>query len=186
MENIITKGTGFSEYEARIKVLVLSSSVRFENLASMFLRTVLKLEDSAISTGNTSQALSMNQKLILLLDSKLLDKEYKKYIKTFFDIRNQFVHNASAKSFEDCLTFLDGTENFLEKKYKDKRTANEKAGGERAAKEKADDEINNMELLSFNISDKEKLLYKYWVSLAEDVIIGFEKMMAKIYPLNDK
>src|SRR5690606_39254240 len=103
-----------------------------------------------------------------------------KYIKIFFDIRNQFVHNASAKSFEDCLSFLVGTEKFMENEYNKKKIANKKAGGKHAIKEEADEAINDKELLSFNISDKEKLLYKYWISLGEDVIIRFEKMLAKI------
>ncbi|MFX0558645.1 hypothetical protein ACOCEA_17720 [Maribacter sp. CXY002] len=180
MENKIIKGTEFSEYEARIKVLVLSFSVQLENLASKFLKSALKLDDGAISLGNTGQALSMNHKLTLMLDSKLLDPEYKKYIKAFFEIRNQFVHNAKAKTFEDCLSFLKGTETFMEKSYLKKKNENERAGGTRAEKEKADEETNDKELMLFDISDKEKLLYKYWISLCEDVIIGFERIALRV------
>ena len=180
MENIIIKDTRFSEYEARIKLLVLSYSLTFENLASQFLIKALKFDESAISMGNTSQALSMNQKVTLLLDTKLLDKDHKKYFKTFIEIRNQFMHNAAVKSIEDCLSFLDGAELFIEKAYRKKKEVNEKAGGARAAKEKADEELNDRELQNYDVNNKEKLLYKYWISLAEDVIIGFEKMLKRI------
>jgi|GEM_PF-6896998 len=181
MENNIIKGTSYSEYEAMIKLLVLDYSVRFENLASDYLKIVMRLDDSAVSLGSTSQALTMNQKLVLLLDSKMLEKDSKKYFRTFFNIRNQFVHNASVKSFEDCLLFLDGAEKFMEKAFISKKIANEKAGGERAAKEKRDNEENEETLRPFDISDKEKQLFKYWISLAEDVVNGFENMKSKAY-----
>ena len=177
MRNIIVNGTPFSEYEAKIKLLVLSYSLKFESLASDLLSLVLSIDRSSKSIGNTSYALSMNQKVTLLLDTKLFAKTDKESIKQFQEIRNQFMHNASAKSFEICFSYISGAEKVLERAYLAKKEENEKAGGERAMRVKADDEFNKLELQSFNISDKEKLLYKYWISLTDDVIDSFEKAL---------
>ncbi|MBU2974937.1 hypothetical protein [Zobellia sp. B3R18] len=180
MENILIKNTSFSEYEARIKLLVLSFSVQFENFASKSLVLILNLDEQAISLGNNSQALSMNQKIQLMLDSKFFSKKDKQSIITFMSIRNQFMHNSNAKSLESCLSFLTGKDKFIENAYLKKKEENEKAGGERAANVKKDEEINEKELRSYDISEKEKLLFKSWVSLASDVADSFEKVFIKI------
>lgn len=160
MENIIIRGTNLTEYEARIKLLVLNYSLSFESLASDFLSRILTLDRTSKSLGNTNQALSMEQKVALMLDTNFFNSERdKKFIAQFQSIRNQFMHNANVKSFESCLLYLDGAEKFLERVYLEKKRALEKAGGEKAAKDKADEKINDMELQCFDINEKEKLLY---------------------------
>ncbi|UNY98784.1 hypothetical protein MQE36_00160 [Zhouia spongiae] len=181
MDKLIIKDTSLSAYEARVKLLVLSNSVNFENLASSCLRIILNLDENAISIGNSSHALSMNQKVQLLLDTKFFDKTNKANTQVFMSIRNQFMHNSAAKSFESCLSFLSGTDTFMENAYWKKRKMNQKIGGEIAAKDTKDEKTNNHELLPFNITEKEKLLYKSWISLTEDVIWSFEKTIKKIF-----
>jgi len=180
VENKIIENTSFTEYEARIKLLVLFYSVIFEKLSSQFLIKKLGLDESAISFGNTSKSLSFNQKINLLLDSKLLDKDYKKYIDTFFEIRNQFLHNSEVKSLKDCISLLNGKERFMEKAYREKKERHIKLGGEIAEKEIQDELKNEKDLLLFDIDEEEKKLYKYWISLSEDVIIGFRNMLSNI------
>ncbi|AZQ57620.1 hypothetical protein EJ994_01920 [Maribacter sp. MJ134] len=176
MENIITN-TPFSVYEARIKLLVLHYSLAFEDFASSSLRIILNLDEENESLGNTSKALSMNQKVQLMLDSKLFDKNDRENIITFMSIRNQFMHNSSAKSFESCLSFLTGKANYITKAYNTSKKADEKACGEKAAKLKKDEEINDKELLLYDVSDTEKLLFKSWIFLASTVIKSFEKVL---------
>lgn len=143
MENTIIKNTGFIEYEAKIKLLVLSFSLRFESLTSDFLSKILNMDRESKSLGNTSEALSMDQKVSLMVDTNYFDKTDKRTIRLFQSIRNQCIHNNAAISFESCLSFLNGSEKKFIEAYQSKKVANKKAGGEKAAKEKADEEINN-------------------------------------------
>ncbi|MBO0593991.1 hypothetical protein I2486_21535 [Cellulophaga sp. E16_2] len=180
MENIITKNTPFSVYEARIKLLVLHYSLAFENFASSSLMVILNLDSESASLGNTSKALSMNQKVQLMLDTRFFDNYDKENIITFMSIRNQFMHNSSAKSFESCLSFLTGKDTFIKKVYFNEKTTAEKAGGEKAAKWKESEEINDKELLLYDVNDNEKILFKSWISLAAVVIESFEKVFIRI------
>lgn len=180
MKNINIEHIPFSEYEAKTKLLILYYSLVFEDFASSSLRLILNLDERIISLGNTSKALSMNQKVQLMLDTNFFDKTDKENIITFMSIRNQFMHNSSAKSLETCLSFLTGKDKYIVNAYNNKKQEEEKTGGEKAAKAKKSEENNNKELLQFDISDNEKLLYKSWMSLAEDVIKSFKKVFEKI------
>lgn len=175
MENIIIRNTPFSDYEARIKLLVLHYSLTFENFASSSLRIILNLDEQTASLGNTSKALSMNQKVQLMLDTKFFDKNDRENIMTFMVIRNQFMHNSSAKSFESCLSFLTSKDKFITEAY-----VNSKNEDEKAAKLKESEEINEKELLLYDVSDNEKLLFKSWIFLASTVIKSFEKVFKRI------
>jgi len=134
MENNLIKNTPFSEYEARLKLLVLLYSL---------------------------QALSMNHKVQLMLDTIFFNSKDKASITAFMAIRNQFMHNSDAKSLESCLSFLNGTETFIQNAY----WTNKK---------------NNQELLQYEITEKEKVLFKSWVSLASDVLGSFEKVFNRV------
>ena len=180
MGNIITKGTGFTEYEARIKLLVLYYSLGFENFASSSLMAILSLDLESASLGNTSKALSMNQKVQLMLDTNFFDSNEKENIITFMSIRNQFMHNSLAISFESCLSFLTGKDTFIKKIYFNEKTKAEEAGGEKAAKWKESEEINDKELLLYDLNDTEKLLFKSWLSLTLIIVESFEKVLERI------
>ena len=186
MENNLLHGTHFSEYEAKIKLYVLSNSLRIENIISDFLGEILTLNRLSKSLGNTSQALSMNQKVNLMLDTSYFQASDKINIQHFQGIRNQFMHNIAAISLESCFSFLNGAEKSIEKQYLEHKLAAEKAGGEKLAQSKEDEEINNKELESFDVTNKEKLLFNYLIFLMGKVIESFEKSLQKLVNLKFK
>lgn len=81
--------------------IVLSKSLAVEKYMSMYLAAIMDIENylDSKSFGNTSSALSFNQKLNLFSDLEYVTKEEKIKLISFSEIRNQFAHNSS------CLTF---------------------------------------------------------------------------------
>jgi len=89
----------------------------------------------------------LNQKVNLLLDTKYFDKADIPVKLTFMEIRNQFMHIDRAKSFTNCLRFIEGKKTFLIKKYpNDKATEGE-------------------------------ILEQYWTDSTADVIKSIEKVI---------
>lgn len=90
-------------------------------MASFSLAFLLDIEYENIadtkSLGNSSSALSFNQKLNLLLDNKSISKEEKLKLESFMNIRNQFVHNKDANSYSKAISYISGLENRLKKIY---------------------------------------------------------------------
>ena len=140
----------FTRDEARIRLLVLAFSLKIEGLVSHFLGQILNIDKPSKSLGNTSSSLSLNQKVNLLLDTKYFTKEDSKTMLVFMEIRNQFMHNEEAKSFKDCLRFLDGRNNYLINKY-----PNDKVG-------------------------EEEILEQCWNDLTGDVITSIKKVMERV------
>jgi len=165
----ILKGTEFTEYEAMIKIRVLYYSLKFESIVSLFLISKLKLNADAVSLGNTSRGLSMNQKLGLLLDSNLIVKEKKKYLEHFTAIRNQFMHNIYVNSLESCVSFINGSESFLKKNYCKKKKEFEESKGKEYEYILPLDKVDR-ELSGYVLSDNEKLLFTCWLYLVNDTI----------------
>ncbi|WNH13040.1 hypothetical protein [Thalassobellus suaedae] len=98
---------------------ILTYALLLENFSSIFLSNLLGLKDyrNSISFGNTSGSLSFNQKINLLIDIGALSKTEKSKFQTFMEIRNQFMHNISADSYESCYAFLPGKDKFILKLY---------------------------------------------------------------------
>ena len=71
------------------------------------------------SLGNSSSSLSFNQKVNLLLDNKSITKEEKLKLESFMNIRNQFMHNKDANSYEKAVELVSGLRNRLQKIYPD-------------------------------------------------------------------
>ncbi|AWA31002.1 hypothetical protein HYN48_13435 [Flavobacterium magnum] len=105
--------------EIRKRTKVLEYSLKLESFVSYELANLLDISDykSSKSLGNGSSALSINQKLNLLLDVENIDKKEKSTIEYFMSIRNQFMHNIDAVSFSYVIRKLDGLENKLKKEY---------------------------------------------------------------------
>lgn len=79
---------------------ILNISLFIENKTSSILCALLDIErKESKSFGNTSQALSFNAKVNLLLDLNVLNSDEVKLLNSFMYIRNQFVHNISVSSF---------------------------------------------------------------------------------------
>ena len=105
--------------EIRKRTKVLEYSLKLENFVSYELASLLDIPDykNSKSLGNGSSALSINQKLNLLLNVENIDKKEKSTIEYFMSIRNQFMHNIDAVSFSYVIKKLDGLENKLKKEY---------------------------------------------------------------------
>lgn len=103
------------------RLKVLEYSLTMELMASFSLAFLLDIEFDNIagtkSLGNSSSALSFNQKLNLLLDNKSITKEEKLKLESFMNIRNQFMHNKSADSYSKAVSFISGLQNRLKKIY---------------------------------------------------------------------
>ena len=100
---------------------ILRFSLIIEAFASGLLATLLKINDSdtSLSFGNKSYSISFNQKINLLIDLEVINKESKKILTTFAEIRNQFMHNIYAMNYEKCFSYLEGKEKWLLSKYPD-------------------------------------------------------------------
>ncbi|MDB5004569.1 MAG: hypothetical protein JWQ34_2794 [Mucilaginibacter sp.] len=103
----------------RVRTKVLKDSLFFESLIADIAAKFLNISNPNESNcfGNTSKSLSFNQKVFLLIDLGILDKTSRDKLVKFMEIRNQFMHNIHASSFEKCFSFLEGTENYLFKLY---------------------------------------------------------------------
>ncbi len=90
----------------QIKVEVLQTSLLLENMTSNFLAALIGINKSPLDTysfGNRSMALSFNQKILLLIDIGALESSTRVKFLTFMAIRNQFMHNILATSYEVCI-----------------------------------------------------------------------------------
>lgn len=98
---------------------ILTFALLLENLSSIFLSGLLGIKDyrNTKSFGSTNSSLSFNQKINLLIDIGALSSLERNKFLTFMEIRNQFMHNLSADSFESCYSFLEGKEKFILKNY---------------------------------------------------------------------
>jgi Asp-tRNA(Asn)/Glu-tRNA(Gln) amidotransferase C subunit len=97
---------------------VLKYSLEIENLTSQFLGHLLGIHDAINSKtlGNKSSSLSFNNKIDLLIDIGALKGDTKSKFQIFMEIRNQFMHNSYANTYEECIRFLE-KEKFLLSRY---------------------------------------------------------------------
>ncbi|MCB9336078.1 MAG: hypothetical protein H6586_08005 [Flavobacteriales bacterium] len=100
------------------RLTVIEYSLDLEWLASKQLSRLLFIENykDSISFGETAQALSFNQKLNLLLDSRDIAKEDKMFFQTFMEIRNKFAHNRDIKTYFDACSSVKKVD-FLKKHF---------------------------------------------------------------------
>lgn len=98
---------------------VLSYSLELEYYVSLELAKLLDIKDykNSKSLGNKSSSLSLNQKLNLLLDFETISSKEKSIIESFSSIRNQFMHNIDAISYEYVISQIKGLLNRLKKLY---------------------------------------------------------------------
>ena len=103
------------------RIKVLEYSLTLELMSSFSLAYLLDIEfdktKESKSLGNSSSSLSFNQKVNLLLDNKSITKEEKLKLESFMNIRNQFMHNKDADSYEKAVEFISGLKNRLKKIY---------------------------------------------------------------------
>lgn len=93
-------------------------SLVIEGYVAFFLSKYLGIASGADTKcfSNRSSALSVYQKVNLFLDLGVIAKEEHWLFISFMEIRNQFMHNPEASSYEKCFDFVDG-ENKLLKRF---------------------------------------------------------------------
>ena len=98
---------------------ILEYSLMMEMLTTNFLARILDIKEpkNSKTLGNKTSSFSFNHKIDLLIDLGALRKEERKKYQYFMEIRNQFMHNIDASSYEKCLACLDGTNNAVLKLY---------------------------------------------------------------------
>lgn len=101
---------------------VLQYALIIENFTSLFLGALLGIKDLKNSRvlGNKSNPISFNQKVTLLIEIEALDSAEKTKFLTFMEVRNQFMHNMEAHSYETCFSYLEGKDKYLLKSYPQK------------------------------------------------------------------
>jgi hypothetical protein len=82
-------------------------SVKHEHIVNVILAKLLGINpEESRSFGTSSQALSFNAKVNLLLDLKQLDKLQREKFQIFVEIRNKFAHLNAVDTFEKCFSLL--------------------------------------------------------------------------------
>lgn len=167
---------------------VLEYSLMIENLSSFFLSGLLDISDykKSKSLGNTGSSLSFNQKVELLIDIQALDSKEKSKYMAFMSIRNQFMHNIDANSYEKCFTHLKGSDKFLLTTYPQDIKLTQEKQLENATRNLAHDVItitvNLMEKVKEKIGEKVKneMLEKYQEA-SMSAISEIEKALDLVY-----
>lgn len=85
------------------RIKVLGETVQLEFLTSTLLTQLLHLKEETITFGHTTKALSFDQKLNLLMDIGMLEKEQRLRFTLLQEMRNQFAHSLTAFTFEICV-----------------------------------------------------------------------------------
>jgi len=109
---------------------ILAASLVIEKMTSAFLSVLLGIKDLKNSRvlGNRSGCLSFNQKIDLLIEMGAVSSKDRNKFQAFMEIRNQFMHNISANTYENCYSFMNGTDKFILKTYpQDNTKAREEA-----------------------------------------------------------
>lgn len=87
----------------------LRYSLLFEGYLSALIASLLNITDekNSRSLGFRSSAISFKTKVDILLDMNLINKDDIWKYETFMLIRNQFMHNMDADTYDDCLEYID-------------------------------------------------------------------------------
>ncbi len=143
----------FKQLGLEKRKFILAISLFMEKTASVFLGALLGIKDidTSRTLGNKSSSLSFNNKIDLLMDIGALKTETKAKFQNFMAIRNQFMHNWDAMTYEKCTENISGLEKFLAKNY-----PNEISDKEEKLKESIRDLSNEVAALTAGVIEKLK------------------------------
>lgn len=155
--------------DIRIRIDVLKTALMLEEMVSVFLASILGVKNikESLSFSNKGSALSFNQKINLLIDIGALNNDTRGKYQTFMEIRNQFMHNVKARTYETCFSFTDKKDNYILNKY-----PQEKKLPKEVQLEKAFSDLSN-ELITLTI----KLTEKITAQVETEVRQKFDKYM---------
>ena len=99
---------------------VIENSVLLEAVVTNSLAALLDIDIlESKSLGHRSGSLSFANKILILTDLKIIDKDDKVKFEYFTAIRNQFAHNIHSINFTSCFKNIGDMENKLKKLYND-------------------------------------------------------------------
>lgn len=111
-ERVISGVPASLDFRAR----VLGKAVALEYLTSLLLSERLEIDlSNSVLFGETTRALSFNQRFALLREMTAIDKDAKTRLTLLGEVRNRIAHNAMALSIMDCLR--DNGRQWLMKRY---------------------------------------------------------------------
>lgn len=167
---------------------VLQYALIIENFTSLFLGALLGIKDLKNSRvlGNKSNPISFNQKVTLLIEIKALDSAEKTKFLTFMEVRNQFMHNMEAHSYETCFSYLEGKDKYLLKSYPQKDGVPKEEQLKLAFKELSEDVVKSTmdlyEKVKEKIGEKAKSdLHKEFMENTTDAIREIEELFNGVY-----
>ncbi|WP_271407468.1 hypothetical protein [Tenacibaculum soleae] len=170
---------------------VLSYSLELEYYVSLELAKLLDIKDfkNSKSLGNKSSSLSLNQKLNLLLDFETISSKEKSIIESFSSIRNQFMHNIDATSYEYVINQISGLLNRLKKLYPENfKSNNNEMSIEKCVENLYIDSIKILsnkkgkklqDAISESIAEGNEMLYENLDEAMSKNLNEFEKSMEK-------
>ncbi|REE07646.1 hypothetical protein DFQ09_1147 [Winogradskyella pacifica] len=170
---------------------ILSYSLELEYYVSLELAKLLDIKDfkNSKSLGNKSSSLSLNQKLNLLLDFETISSKEKSIIESFSSIRNQFMHNIDATSYEYVINQISGLLNRLTKLYPENfKSNNNEMSIEKCVENLYIDSIKILsnkkgkklqDAISESIAEGSEMLYENLDEAMSKNLNEFEKSMEK-------
>jgi len=146
------------KFGLEIRKEVLTTSIIVETMTSAFLSALLGIKDStkSRSLGNRSGSLSFNQKIDLLIEIGALSRDNRNKYQAFMEVRNQFIHNLSASTYEKCYAATNGTDKFVLRTYPQTTDISREKQLELATRELSDDIARLTAALTENIKEKAK------------------------------
>lgn len=137
---------------------VLATSLIIEGLTSAFLASLLGIKNHSKTKpfGNTTSALSFSHKIDLLTEIGALAKENRSKFQVFMEIRNQFIHNLSATTYEKCFLEMKGKDTFILKAYPQQKSISRERQLELATRALSKDILEQTVALTKKLEDKIK------------------------------
>lgn len=155
-----------SQLNKRMKVLQIA--LFFESFLSNIIAALLDIDfESSNTLGNKSSALPLKTKVDLLMDMRSFKNEDKVKFQKFMEIRNQFMHNFHANSYENCIKNIKGSGEWLLKNYKQSYDLDLELKYEKSI------ECLMYDLISTTIELTKKVKEKYEKSAKSEVIEKF-------------
>lgn len=100
------------------RIPILKMALLIEAIISDLVANLLGIADYKTAKSlSKSSSLSFYQKIILLIDIGALDKKAQNIFTKFMEIRNTFMHDIWADTYEKCIARTDGLDNWLLKTY---------------------------------------------------------------------
>ena len=100
------------------RLIVLKTALVIESMTTIFLAELIGVKNYRTSKSfNGNSALSFSDRVHLLIDIGALPPKQRTPLQKFMEIRNKFMHNLEATTYEKCVCEIEGCEKWLLKTY---------------------------------------------------------------------